>query len=268
MFSPKGNAKGAANSGNNNQIIKINFDRKEVMPVASQIIAFQRFLPGNHVLLGAAGVGKTRLLWSLLDDPGFRGENTVDILLTDSKDRFNQGVSPLHVVHVEPYATDLSWISEPIKPGIYFSSCSYTPRNITFLECLANYVRQAEGLIPHPIRLFIDFSAKHWKDNAFFEQLIRLHYISTLMREEGVETLSIWNVLSTLTNLPSSAQSMWKDANFILLSPVESASLAALDSFLVRTPLPSSHTAIITGRQVGEFFYLPRKEEKIYKGLF
>lgn len=234
----------------------------------SQIIAFERFLPGNHVLLGAAGVGKTRLLWLLLQDPGFREENTVDILLTDSKDRFNQGVSALHVVHVEPYATDLAWISEPVKPGIYFSSCPYTPRNTTFLECLANYVRQAEGMIPSPIRLFLDFSAKHWQDSSFLEQIIRLHYISTSMREEGVEALSIWSVVSSLTNLPFQAKGIWKDAHFILLTPVASASLAALDSLRGRTLPASAQEAVLTSRQIGEFFYLPRSEDSVYRRLF
>lgn len=238
------------------------------MPVESQVIAFQSFLTGNHVLLGSAGVGKTRLLWSLLQDPGFRGENSVDILLTDSKDRFSLGVSHLHVMHVEPYSTDLSWISEPSKPGVYFSSCPYTPRNTTFLECLANYVRQAEGTIPYPIRLFVDFSAKHWQDTAFLEQLVRLHYISESLREEGSGTLSIWSVLSSLNNLPPQAQTMWKDAHFVLLSPVESASLTSLGTVFSRSLLPSALEAIKAGKDMGEFFYLPHDEKQIYKRRF
>ena len=238
------------------------------MPVENQIIAFQNFLPGNHVLLGTAGVGKTRLLWSLLQDPSFRGENTVNILLTYSKDRFAQGVSQLHVVHVEPYATDLRWISEPSKPGIYFSSCSYTPRNTTFWECLANYVVQAEGAIPHPIRLFLDFSSKHWKDNCFLEQLIRLHFISKSIREEGTEVLNIWSVLSTLTNLPPQIKGIWKDAHLILLSPLDSTSLTNLQDFFNFSLTPSSQEALTTEKNLGRFYYLTHTEEKIYKQLF
>ena len=238
------------------------------MPVESQIIAFQHFRSGNHVLLGAAGVGKTRLLWSLLQDPGFSKENTVDILLTDSKDRFNQGVSSLHVVHVDPYATDLDWISEPVKPGIYFSSCQYTPRNTTFLECLANYARQAEGSFSPPIRLFLDFSLKHWHDKCFLEQAIRLHYISTTMSEEGSGSLSIWSVLSSLTNLPIQVQGIWKTAHFVLLSPVESETFTALASLRQRQIPFSDQQAILTSRKMGEVFYLPSNEETLYKRLF
>ncbi len=238
------------------------------MPVESQVIAFQRFLPGNHVILGAAGVGKTRLLWTLLQDSSFREEKTVDILLTDSKDRFSQGVSPLHVVHVEPYATDLSWITEPSKPGIYFSTCPYTPRNTTFMECLANYVRQAEGAVPYPIRLFVDFSAKHWQDSGFLEQLARLHFISESIQEERSGALSIWSVLSTLTNLPPQAQGMWKDAHFVLLSPVESASLTNLNSLFGHTLAPLTQEALTAGQHMGEFYYLPHAEKQIYKRRF
>lgn len=100
---------------------------------------FEKFLPGSHLILGEAGSGKTRLIWSILQGKDFVEDHSINIVLTDSEKRiwYNPPNNPVHTIN--PYETDISWVTEPTKPGIYYCACDYAPRIITFLECLATW---------------------------------------------------------------------------------------------------------------------------------
>ncbi|MHB1654069.1 MAG: hypothetical protein ACYCVD_16580 [Desulfitobacteriaceae bacterium] len=225
---------------------------------------FQNFLPGNHFVMGAAGVGKTRLIWSLLQDVDFCGKETINIILTDSQERLSQGLSPVPLTQVDPYSTDMRWIAEPTEPGIYFTSCGYIPRATTFIECLANYIRRFEGTIKNPIRVFIDFSSKYWRDTSFLDQLARLHYISESVTSDKERPLSIWAVLTDLKELSHQAQGMLHYAHLVLMNPVVPAALQELDTFFGKSLLPRATTLFPPGKTIGGFYYVPFTEDNIY----
>lgn len=230
----------------------------------NQVQPFQNFLSGNHLVMGAAGVGKTRLIWSLLEDKDFCGQETINIILTDSQEHMAQKNSPVPLVHVDPYSTDMRWIAEPNEPGIYFTSLGYIPRATTFVECLANYIRKVEGDVKHPIRVFVDFSSKYWRDNAFVEQLARLHYISESVTGESERPLSIWTVLTHLKDLSPQAQGILHYTHLVLMNPVLSTTLQELDNFFGKNLLARANTIFVPGKTIGGFYYLPFTDSNIF----
>lgn len=234
------------------------------MPVENLVQPFQNFLPGNHLVMGAAGVGKTRFIWSLLEDKDFSGEETINIILTDSQEHTGTGNLPVPLVHIDPYSIDMRWIAEPTQPGNFFTSLGYIPRATTFVECLANYIRKVEGEVKHHIRVFVDFSTKYWQNNAFVEQLARLHYISESVVFEGKRPLSIWTVMTHLKELTPQAQGILPYTHLILMNPVLPSTLAELDSFFGKNLLPRANTFFVQGKTIGGFYYLPYTDSNIY----
>lgn len=234
------------------------------MPVEIEVQPFQNFLRGNHLVIGAAGVGKTRLLLSLLQDEAFCGDNLIQLVLTDSQERLNQALSPVPLAHIDPYAIDLRWIAEPSSPGIHFTSCGYIPRTTTFVECLANFVRQSEGNIPYPIRTFVDFSERYWENTAFIEQFARLHYISESIATDEARPLSIWTVLTSLSDLPLETHGMLPSAHLILMNPVLPNVLQEVDDFFSKDLSSSAASLLASGKDVGGFYYIPSAANVIY----
>lgn len=235
------------------------------MPVEQQLSPFTDFLPGNHLVLGAAGVGKTRLIWSLLQSREFCGENRINIVLTDSAKRIWQEHSETPIIPMDPYATDMRWIAEPTKPGIYLAACDYLPRVITFLECLANFARNYEGDIPSPVRVFVDFPLKYWRDACFLEQLGRLHFISETLSAEGAQLLEVWQVLTPAKELPPSAQALWRHSNLIVINPFTESWLKEAANLVGKHEPPLSAVENVLNQDVSRgFYYLPDKGESIY----
>jgi len=184
------------------------------------------FVPGNHLILGAAGSGKTRLIWTLLQSPEFCKPDTVNIVLTDSEKRIWLNPSDNPIIVVNPYAPDISWATEPTTPGIYYAACEYLPRITTFLECLANFARYVEHDIKHPLRVFIDFPKKYWRDFNFFDQINRLIFISESLAEDGQYPLEIWSVLTTPKDLNPKQYVAFKNSHLILMPPITDALVA------------------------------------------
>lgn len=234
------------------------------MPVEFEVQPFQNFLHGNHLVIGSAGVGKTRLLFSLLQNENFSNDKMIQIVLTDSQERLNQNLSPVPLAQIDPFGTDLRWIAEPSTPGIHFTSCGYIPRVTTFVECLANFVRLSEGNLPHPLRTFVDFSRRCWENAAFVEQFARLHYISESVATDEARPLSIWTVLTNLTDLPLEAHGMLPHAHLILMNPVVPSVLRDVADFLGIDLSPSLTTLSASGKDVGGFYYIPSGKEAIY----
>ncbi|MDR2736708.1 MAG: hypothetical protein LBB49_04010, partial [Gracilibacteraceae bacterium] len=142
---------------------------------------FESFSPGCHLIIGDAGSGKTRLMWVALQN-GFLEGSAINIVLTDSQKNAWYLPSKKPITTLDPYSTDISWASNPKHSGIYYCACEYIPRIITFLECLATWSIQSENekdLAPQTVRIFLDFSTKHWMLPEFVEQVSRLHYISS-----------------------------------------------------------------------------------------
>ena len=234
------------------------------MPVQHQVEPFTEFVPGNHLVLGAAGVGKTRLIWSLLQSQKFCGEKRINIVLTDSAKRMWQEHTENPVIPVDPYATNMRWIAEPTEPGIYLAACDYLPRVITFLECLANFARRYEGTIPNPVRVFVDYPHKFWRDACFVEQLGRLHFISESLSDDGAQLFEIWLVLTPSKELPPNAQSLWRNSHFILMNPISQAWLQEADVFAGKHQPPLSALKDVWSKDVSQgFYYLPHKAENI-----
>lgn len=235
------------------------------MPVEQQISPFTDFLSGNHLVLGAAGVGKTRLIWSLLQSREFCGENRINIVLTDSAKRIWQEHTETPIIPVDPYATDMRWIAEPSEPGVYFAACDYLPRVITFLECLANFGRSYEGNIPNPVRVFVDYPLKFWRDACFIEQLGRLHFISESLSSEGTQLLEVWQVLTPSKELSPKAQSLWGNSNLIVINPFTQAWLKEADIFVGKHEPPLSAVQDVLSKDVSQgFYYLSHKAESIF----
>ncbi len=235
------------------------------MPVEEQIKPFSTFVPGNHLILGAAGVGKTRFIWSLLQDKQFCGEHTINIVLTDSAKRQWHEPTPEPVIPVDPFGTNMRWIAEPTVPGIYFASCDYLPRVVTFLECLANFARSTEGNLKNPVRVIVDFPVKFWRDPCFLEQLERLHYISDTFSEDGVTMFDIWTVLTAGKDLTGKILAPIEKSHLIFLNPASKTILTQVKDVLInyypqfQILTGADHKAPETG-----FYYLPDNEQNIY----
>lgn len=180
---------------------------------------FEKFLPGSHLILGEAGSGKTRLIWSILQEKDFVADNSINIVLTDSEKRiwYNPPHNPVHAIN--PYDTDISWVTEPTKPGIYYCASDYAPRIITFLECLATWSIHEKN-IPNRVRIFLDLPSKYWNIPEFAEQLGRLDYITANRKEEDGPPIEIWAAISSLNKIPPEIRSLFKHVNLILLNPL------------------------------------------------
>lgn len=234
------------------------------MPLEQIVKPFEKFLPGNHLILGEAGSGKTRLIWSTLQDQNFTSDASINIVLTDMEKRIwhNPTTNPITVIN--PYDTNLSWIAEPKKPGIFYCACEYAPRVITFLECLATWAIQNENRIINKVRLFVDFPAKYWSLPEFAEQLNRLRYISSQSSEDG-NSIEIWAVLGPFKKFSSLAQSFFQDANIMLLNPFPESWLNAIGSVLeTRLPNLSNLLSGIDFSVREGYYYLPYSGESLY----
>lgn len=226
-----------------------------------QIKPFEKFLRGNHLLLGEAGSGKTRLIWSILQGKEFVEDDSINIVLTDSEKRiwYKPSINPITIIN--PFDTNISWVTEPSKPGIYYCACEYAPRIITFLECLATWAIQNERNINNPVRIFVDFPAKYWTLPEFIEQLSRLHYISEgQTREEPA--IDIWTVLGPFKRLSPKAKAIFQNIHLVLLNPYPEKMIENLHDWinLDRVNLSS----LDKNRKEG-YYYIPNnKEENIY----
>lgn len=235
------------------------------MPVEHQIQPFTSFIPGNHLILGAAGVGKTRLIWSLLQSKEYYGENTINIVLTDSSKHAWHDPSPTTpIIPIDPYSTNMRWIAEPTVPGIYFAACDYLPRVITFLECLANYARSSEGNLQNPVRVFIDFPVKFWRDACFIEQLDRLQYISDSHSENEGQRLDIWMVMTVAKDLPAKVLSPLQKSNLIVLNPASKPWLSEVQNLLGKT-FPQLELLLNKDGKSQEngFYYFPYAQQDV-----
>ena len=234
------------------------------MPV-EQFNAFSSLVPGNHLILGAAGVGKTRFIWSLLENKDFCGEHTINIVLTDSAKRNWHGPTPEPVIPVDPYSTNMRWIAEPTGPGIYFAACDYLPRAVTFLECLANFARSSEGNLKNPVRVFVDYPVKFWRDTCFLEQMERLRFISDTFSEDGVTLFNIWTVLTAGKDLTAKILAAIEKSHLIFLNPASKNVLTQVKDELVKY-YPQFETLAGDDYKVSDsgFYYLPDNEPYIY----
>jgi hypothetical protein len=124
---------------------------------------FDRFESGSHLILGEAGSGKSKLIWSVLQTPDFSRNDAVNIVLTDTSQRMwydDKTCNPIRAI--DPFNPDISWITQPNKAGIFYCPCDYAPRVITFLECLATWAVTAQDETGQVVRVFLDFSSKCW----------------------------------------------------------------------------------------------------------
>ncbi|AGA69016.1 hypothetical protein Desdi_1523 [Desulfitobacterium dichloroeliminans LMG P-21439] len=179
---------------------------------------FDKFFSGNHLILGEAGSGKTKLIWSILQDKDYVKENSINIVLTDSEKRMWEGSRQNPVTIVNPYHSDISWATNPSKPGVYYCACGYVPRIITFLECLATWAIQNEKNIEPKVRVIIDVSSKTWALPEFTEQVNRLHFIASGQDENP--SIEIWAALGSLKKLSDQAKSIFASINLVLLDPI------------------------------------------------
>lgn len=220
---------------------------------------FKAFMPGNHLVLGAAGVGKTRLIWSLLQSKEFCQDNTVNIVLTDHSKPLWHGPNDTPIFHISPYANDLNWIANPQKPGIYYAACDYLPRMHTFLECLANYSRNIDQM-KAPVRVFLDFPNKYWLNDFFMEQIGRLLYISESCDFEAPE-LEVWTTMSIGRDIPYPNLKGYQ-GHKLLLNPLNESMLESANQ-LMNTSLAMNDFGARPVKDDG-FYYLPSSEKKIY----
>lgn len=242
--------------------------RKGVMLMEHQFQPFKTFVPGNHLVLGEAGVGKTRLIWSLLQSPEFYDQETINIVLTSSEHIWQNHIEN-PIIPVDPYATDMRWIAEPSEPGTYYAACDYLPRVLTFLECLANYARKNEENFKKTIRVFIDFPIKFWLDACFVEQLARLHYISESLVEDGICPLHLWVVMPVLKELTMKAKSLIKNSHLIFINPFSQTWLEQIKDIMAK---PLSQLEKMTNAQGKStdtgFYYLPSGQTDAYLQKF
>jgi len=224
---------------------------------------FEKFLPGNHLILGEAGSGKTRLIWSILQEKEFVEDNSINIVLTDSEKRiwFNPTANPIRTIN--PYHTDISWVAEPQKPGIYYCACEYAPRVITFLECLSTWALQNEANLMNIVRVFVDFPSKYWNLTGFIEQLTRLHYISRNREDDKIE---IWSVLGSLKKITAASRVLFENINLVLLNPFPkdwSDNICKILD-LKDERLPRLISQIDNDKPEG-FYYIPKTEPVLYQ---
>ncbi|AFV02436.1 hypothetical protein UNSWDHB_370 [Dehalobacter sp. UNSWDHB] len=222
---------------------------------------FEKFLPGSHLILGEAGSGKTRLIWSILQGKDFVEDHSINIVLTDSEKRiwYNPPNNPVHTIN--PYETDISWVTEPTKPGIYYCACDYAPRIITFLECLATWSIHEKNII-NRVRIFIDLPSKYWNIPEFAEQLGRLDYITANRKEEDGSLIEIWAAIGSLNKISSEIKSLFQHVNLIMLNPLPNGwSNKLLNLLDIKCDnLPEIVAGINSDIKDG-FYYIPITEE-------
>ncbi|KUO58404.1 MAG: hypothetical protein APF84_01540 [Gracilibacter sp. BRH_c7a] len=227
---------------------------------------FAKFLPGSHLILGEAGSGKTRLIWSILQEKDYVVDNSINIVLTDSEKRiwYNPAKNP--IVPVDPFDTDISWVTEPSKPGIYYCACEYAPRVITFLECLASWAIRNENKLTNKVRIFIDFPVKYWTLPEFVEQLSRLQYIvGSQSTVEEISPIEIWTVLGPFKKISPQAKEVFKNVNMVLLNPFPQGWFKNISSILdlESADLPNLMEGIDPGIKDG-YYYVPCVEKGLY----
>lgn len=221
---------------------------------------FIKFAPGNHLILGAVGVGKTRLIWSLLQGEELNGKQDINIVLTDHPKHLWLNSDSVPISHIHPYSSDLSWVTTPQKPGVYYAACDYLPRMHTFVECLSNYALNPDTL-KSPVRVFFDFPDKFWHSEFFMEQIRRLFYISRSAAEDDHQ-LEIWSVASVGKDLLPLAPDLFDQEHYILLNPVSPLLVETVNKLM-----PASFTIDDFGENPekrGGFYYLPGPEGPVY----
>lgn len=228
-----------------------------------KILPFTNFAPGNHLVLGATGVGKSLLILSLLQTNQFSDDETINIVLTDSAKLIYQYTIPNPVISIDPYSTDLSWIAEPSVPGIYYCACDYLPRMITFLECIANFARGDEEHFKHPVRLFIDLPPKFWQNESVIGQMLRLNYISNSFTYSEFRPLTLWSVFTSLKDLSSQTQVILDKAHLVIVKPIPQSWFKEITISLEKDFAHLKNINNIIENKEG-FFYLPNTETNIY----
>lgn len=226
---------------------------------------FENYSSGSHLILGEAGSGKTRLIWSMLQEKSFVEDGSINIVLTDSEKRiwYNPPRNP--VITLNPYETNISWVTEPKKPGIYYCACDYAPRVITFLECLATWAIQNEKNISNKVRVFIDFPSKFWSLPEFVEQLIRLHYITDSQDGEDSPPIEIWAVLGSLNKVSTPIKSLFQHVNLILLNPMPDNLISNVVKILdINSENLPDLTPGIDHKDKDGFYYIPSDRESLY----
>ncbi|MGI6450417.1 MAG: hypothetical protein ACOX3R_09005 [Desulfitobacteriia bacterium] len=226
---------------------------------------FEKFVPGSHLILGEAGSGKTRLIWSILQEKDYVEDDSINIVLTDAEKRIWSKPTRNPILTVNPFATDISWVTDPKKPGIYYCACDYAPRIITFLECLATWAIQHEKAIDNKVRIFVDFPPKYWVLSEFVEQLTRLHYIAQSQSGEENPPLEIWAVLGSLKKMSPQAKSLFENMNLVLLNPLPENWLGNISGLLnIKCEnLPVLLSGIDTSRKDG-YYYIPCNEAELF----
>jgi len=235
------------------------------MPMEQNVKPFEEFFSGSHLILGEAGSGKTRLIWAILQRKEFREDNSINIVLTDSEKRiwYNPPHNPVTVLN--PFDSDISWATNPEKPGIYYCACDYPPRVITFLECLATWAIQQERKIKNKIRIFIDFPSKYWTLPGFIEQLTRLHYIAASQNMDDQGHIEIWAVLTSLGKISAKASPIIERSNLLLLNPMSETWLAGTkDSLKTKCENQKDFWQKIDKNLKEGFYYIPCSGEELY----
>ena len=228
-----------------------------------ELQAFTNFFPGNHLVLGASGVGKSLLILSLLQTNEFSDKETINIVLTESAKHIFQYTIPNPIISVDPYSTDMRWIAEPTVPGIYYCACDYLPRVVTFLECIANFARGNESHLKRPIRLFLDFPPKYWQSGSMVEQVTRLNYISNTLTDDDFRPLSLWTVFTSIKELSSKAKSLLDKTHLIIIKPISKPWFVETANNLEKQFAHLKSIDDTKGDNKG-FFYLPFTDENIY----
>jgi len=225
---------------------------------------FERFFSGSHLILGEAGSGKTRLIWSILQEKDYAEDNSINIVLTDSEKRIWSNPINNPVITINPFDTDISWVTEPKNPGIYYCACEYAPRVITFLECLATWAIQNESF-QNKVRIFIDFPTKYWNLPNFLEQLNRLHYFIAGQNGEN-NPIEIWSVPGSLKKITLEAKDLFQNVNLVLLNPFPadwSTSVCNLPG-LKNENFPELF-ALIDHNKTEGYYYIPKSETILYQ---
>ncbi|HHY27258.1 MAG TPA: hypothetical protein GX523_11065 [Desulfitobacterium dehalogenans] len=223
---------------------------------------FEKFFSGSHLILGEAGSGKTKLIWSILQNREYVKENTINIVLTDSEKRMWHDSHQNPVTTIDPYDSDISWATNPSKPGIYHCACDYAPRIITFLECLATWAIRNEKKIEQKVRIFIDISSKIWMLPEFIEQVNRLHFIASSQEENSIE---IWAVLGSLKKLTNQVKPIFACINLVLMNPISPSWIDELKDIvgIQCGNLRDKLDGIQVGKKEG-YYYAPSDDRDLY----
>jgi hypothetical protein len=220
---------------------------------------FTGFQTGSHLILGEPGSGKTKLIWSVLQTSAFSDDSAINIVLTDTSQRmwYENTMNPIRVL--DSSNPDISWITQPSEPGIYYCPCDYAPRVITFLECLATWAVHNQNETSQKVRLFLDFSTKCWTRAEFVEQLTRLHYIST-----NQVNIEIWAIIGAYKKVSLLARTLFDKTNLILVNPFPANLMAEICETLGlnRSSLPGLE--FINFERPTGFYYIPYNEQAAY----